>query len=304
MLISLYNAKRLSLIYQDYISKFKLSSMTCYSYWSNDSAIALALIKKRNINIKCIARVHGWDVFFEPSKYNYLPYRNLIADRLNAIYSISNKAIDFSKNDLKIKNYSKFKLSRLGVTKQELKLENNNDLLIVSCSAVIPLKRVFLIAEVMSKLNFKNVSWTHIGGGDRFYELEKYCNENIKINYLLKGNISNNEVVKYYNQYNPSLFINLSLTEGVPVSIMEALSFGIPVIASNVGGVSEIVNNSNGYLMNKSLEVNDVVKIISKHCQLTTDERNIKRKVAYNFWINHYNGDKNYDDFINLISAL
>ncbi len=85
---------------------------------------------------------------------------------------------------------------------------------------------------------------------------------------------------------------------------MLAKLFGIPVIASNVGGVSEIVNNSNGYLMNKSLDVNDVVKIISKHYQLTIDERNIKRKVAYNFWRNHYNGDKNYDEFINLISAL
>ena len=302
MLISLYNAKRLSLIYNDYIINLRSVNVTCYSYWSNDSAIALALIKKSKQKIKCIARVHGWDVFFEPSKYNYLPYRNLISNRLNAIYSISNKAIDFVKNDLKIENYSNYKLSRLGVSKQDLKFDDNDKILIVSCSAVIPLKRVILIAEVMSKLKFKNVSWTHIGAGEGFVELEKYCNKNIKITYSLLGNISNKEVIKYYKQNNPSLFINLSSTEGVPVSIMEALSFGIPVIATNVGGVNEIVNNKNGYLLNKNLNVNDVVEIIYNHSKLTINERNFKRKIAYNFWENHYNSYKNYEDFINLIS--
>ena len=42
------------------------------------------------------------------------------------------------------------------------------------------------------------------------------------------------------------LFLTVSANEGIPVSIMEAQSFGIPVIATDVGGISEIVNNVNG----------------------------------------------------------
>lgn len=45
------------------------------------------------------------------------------------------------------------------------------------------------------------------------------------------------------------LFVNMSLSEGIPVSIMEAISFGIPIIATNVGGNAEIVNDETGVLI-------------------------------------------------------
>lgn len=41
----------------------------------------------------------------------------------------------------------------------------------------------------------------------------------------------------------------MSLSEGIPVSIMEAISFGIPIIATNVGGNAEIVNDETGVLI-------------------------------------------------------
>ena len=44
-------------------------------------------------------------------------------------------------------------------------------------------------------------------------------------------------------------FINLSDSEGIPVSIMEAMSVGIPIIARDVGGNREIVTNNNGCLL-------------------------------------------------------
>ncbi|MGZ5247769.1 MAG: glycosyltransferase, partial [Flavitalea sp.] len=58
------------------------------------------------------------------------------------------------------------------------------------------------------------------------------------------------------------LFLNVSESEGVPVSIMEAMSAGLPVIATNVGGTREIVDGSNGVLVNKNisaLELSDLL---------------------------------------------
>lgn len=46
----------------------------------------------------------------------------------------------------------------------------------------------------------------------------------------------------------------MSDSEGIPVSIMEAMSFGIPVIARNVGGMSEIVNEENGLLLEMMMQ--------------------------------------------------
>ena len=58
------------------------------------------------------------------------------------------------------------------------------------------------------------------------------------------------------------MFINVSSTEGIPVSIMEAMSFGIPVIATAVGGTPEIVNNENGYLLSKDPSAKELAEVI------------------------------------------
>ena len=75
-----------------------------YSYWGNDSAIALALMKLGSEKMKCISRVHRWDIYFEESKYNYLPYRSIIANGLNKIYSISQDGIEYASMIWKVDN--------------------------------------------------------------------------------------------------------------------------------------------------------------------------------------------------------
>ncbi|NMC40567.1 MAG: glycosyltransferase, partial [Bacteroidales bacterium] len=65
-------------------------------------------------------------------------------------------------------------------------------------------------------------------------------------------------------------FINVSSSEGVPVSVMEALSFGIPVIATDAGGTSEIVNNTNGRLIPVDFDPKDLAAIIEN---LVHDEK-------------------------------
>ena len=48
-------------------------------------------------------------------------------------------------------------------------------------------------------------------------------------------------------------FINVSSSEGVPVSIMEAMTFVISVITTDLGGNTEIVNEQNGWLLPKEI---------------------------------------------------
>ena len=58
------------------------------------------------------------------------------------------------------------------------------------------------------------------------------------------------------------LFLNVSEYEGVPVSVMEAQSFGIPVIATAVGGTPEIVNEENGFLLPENPSQDEIASAI------------------------------------------
>jgi len=86
----------------------------------------------------------------------------------------------------------------------------------------------------------------------------KLCNID-NINIKLLGRISFHEITKIYNKID--YVISSSLTEGKPFSIIEAMSFGIPCIHSNINGIDEIINNTNGFVFdffNYNLYKNDM----------------------------------------------
>ena len=66
----------------------------------------------------------------------------------------------------------------------------------------------------------------------------------------------------YYSSHPIDLFVNVSETEGVPVSIMEAFSYSIPCFATDVGGTGEIVNRSNGHLAHKNFACRELADSI------------------------------------------
>jgi len=305
-LISLYNAKRLAKEYLKVSREYTLiKNRYFYSYWCNDSALALSLIQKSESGVRTVSRIHGWDVYFEPSKYNYLPYRLWISENLTAIFSISQKGVDYCINKWKINNKSVFNLSRLGVNGGEFLKEDSSLFLLVSCSNLISLKRIDLLVKSLSLIQFK-LKWVHFGDGEKINELLQLSNETLKnnIDFEFKGRVENDLVLDYYKKCKPSLFINLSSSEGVPVSIMEAMSFGIPAIATNVGGNSEIVNDENGFLIEAHPNAQTVADKIIKYYNLRLDEKNIKREFAYNTWKSKYNAEKNYSSFIHEILSL
>lgn len=62
------------------------------------------------------------------------------------------------------------------------------------------------------------------------------------------GSVPNVEVYKYLAQNN--IYILMSSNEGLPISILEAMRVGLPVIGTNVAGIPECIENSyNGFLL-------------------------------------------------------
>ena len=64
------------------------------------------------------------------------------------------------------------------------------------------------------------------------------------------GQVSESEKREWLNSATclvaPSITLSSSRTESMPVAIMEALSNGLPIIATRVGGIPEIINDTNG----------------------------------------------------------
>ena len=99
---------------------------------------------------------------------------------------------------------------------------------------------------------------------------------NIKINFL--GKLEKEKVMNFYLTNHVDLFLNTSISEGIPVSIMEAISFGIPILATNVGGTKEIVNNTTGFLIDAEFKPENIAEIIDNRLNglLTTEKKNPK----------------------------
>lgn len=306
LLISIQNSKRLASIYLKIYNLKNDVNPIFYSYWTNDCAIALAKLKcNEKFEFLVVSKMHRWDVYFEESKYNYLPLRKFIFNNVDVVYSISKDGINYMKNQLGITD--NLKLSRLGINYQtDFKTIDHDIFLIVSCSNIISIKRVQLIAESLSKLKIKNINWVHFGDGPLKNEVLNYANKYLvnNVNFEFKGRVSNNAISSFYTKNNPTLFINLSSSEGIPVSIMEAMSFGIPVIATNVGGTSEIVNNENGFLLDSDPSQLEVTSKIQEFYNLAVEEKTKKRKAAFDTWNEKYNAEKNYNHFVEDILSL
>jgi glycosyltransferase involved in cell wall biosynthesis len=282
------------------------NELTLYSYWCDDSALAIALEKSKNQRTIGITRIHGWDVYFEASKINYLPFRQLIANQCDMIFAISKAGKKYAIDKWRI-NPNQIQLSHLGISnKYTIDFNRTNKTLhIVSCSNMIPLKRIHLIVEAFMILKDLKLKWTHFGNGPERIFIETLLKKLPKsIDTTLKGNVSNHEIYSFYKLESPQLFINVSSTEGIPVSIMEAMSFGLAVIATDVGGTSEIVTNQNGYLLEVNPTPEKVAETIESFYNLSTEKKNTKRKIAYKTWEEKYKAKRNYTQFTADILSL
>lgn len=307
MLISLFRGQRVARkINSLQASGFSADTTVYYSYWCDDAALGLAIGSNDNPQLKTLCRLHGWDVYFERNRFLYLPFRQYIYNHISAMFCISEHAMNYAKKIWQV-NGEKLKLARLGVEEQtQLKERNDGIFTLVSCSAIIPIKQVHLIAEAIKLLDGHfPLRWVHIGDGPekkRIEDLIAGLSDTTEVR--LMGRIPNSEVLKCYRDLAPDVFINVSSSEGVPVSIMEVMSLGIPVIATNVGGTSEIVHQNNGYLLDTDRIKHELVDVLKKFKDMNTEIKSKLSKEAYQTWYETYNSKKNYHDFVSMIQKL
>ena len=223
------------------------SDHVLYFFWGVGYSFIIPFLDKSRFK-KIAIRFHGYDLFKERNQ-GYIPFQEQIirgAHTSIAISEMGNEYLSksYGLNDLSLRTF------RLGAEHKGVALKSQDGILrIFSCSSMIPLKRVHLIVEALALLEFK-VEWTHIGDGELMNEIEKNAAslpENISCKF--PGWVKSDDVLNFYVGAHADLFLNVSSTEGVPVTIMEALSCGIPVLATDVGGTNELVDSKVGELL-------------------------------------------------------
>ena len=270
-----------------------------YSYWHDFKALALARLKQK-IKGTFISRAHSSDIFAFRSTFNYLPYKRFILSNLDQTYSVSDIGKEELESYIEVKDIEKVSVSRLG--KQNLRIplfeKMDDKIIICSCSHFNHLKRVHLIPRILKKVNIPNIHWVHFGWG--YPEYEKMVHDELQdatFTFRLNGETVNENILDFYSTNFVDLFINLSTHEGIPVSIMEALSAAIPVLATDVGGVSEIVDENCGFIIEKEFNIDLVAKKLEAYLKASKDIQTDKRRNARSQWENKYNAEKNYHDF-------
>ena len=268
-----------------------------YFYWGDNLAWTIPYLKKeiKNKDLKIIIRLHGSDLY-ENLKHNYAPLRSAIFSAVDTIVPISEHGYNYIFN-----KYPKFSakvfLSRLGVFDNGLNYNIQNlskEFTIVTVSNVVALKRLNLLFDALQKTQ-SNITWHHFGDGVLMNDLNKAIkNKRQGLNVILHGYVSNQTLINFYQKQQVDLFVNVSSSEGLPVSIMEALSFGIPVIATDVGGTSELVSDKVGELISSTFSSDSLGQNIEKLLNLKSEELLLLRSNARSIFELKVNAKINY----------
>ena len=243
-----------------------IDNFVFYSYWFDVWASVISILRyKKKINY-IVTKTHGGDLFEERKTEGFFPFRSFYMSQIDSVVSVSEAGKKYMMEKYP-KHNKKIFVSHNGVFDygfNPLNESMSDCFYIVSCSGFISLKRVHLIVKILSQLKFKT-HWIHFGDGPLRQNIISECLTIFKdnVSFDFKGHITNKELMSFYQSYSVDMFIHLSETEGLPVSIIEAIGFGIPVIATEVGGIPEIINEKTGFLLDANPDIETAVNIIS-----------------------------------------
>lgn len=275
--------------------------VVCYTYWFIDITLGLGRVKAELPQLKVISRAHGYDLYED--LYKPWPLRLKSISLLDGLFADS----DIGTNYL-LEKYPQFKekyeTALLGVPEFGGLSRPSQDgvLRIVSCSTINPIKRIQLLFEgvmIAAKMRSgQQIEWTHFGNGvERQKFIERVAHEfPPNARGYFPGYQTQQHLIQTYLEKPTDVFVNVSSTEGTPVSIMEAISCGIPVIATAVGGNVEIVREKNGLLLSKNPTPDEIADALLNVC----DNREFwqkKRKGSHEVWQERYNEMTNFEAF-------
>lgn len=158
---------------------------------------------------------------------------------------------------------------------------------VVSAGRLVPWKGFTGLVEVIADLtkNFPNLELIVIGEGPERPKIEKKIKElELKNHVRLIGSVSHPELLKYLKAAN--VFVLNTAYEGLSHQILEAMAMGVPVVTTDAGGNTELVDKESGFLFKHNdkdaikriitLIFNDETKIVVDNVPVYLHGSNVK----------------------------
>jgi glycosyltransferase involved in cell wall biosynthesis len=283
---------------------------------------ALASYLPKSKKRKIIAFTHG-DLMYETRKQ----FPNSLAVWLMETtekYTANRVDLIFFTNQNEMKNYlDRLKINRNkcvvlynGIDKNnfnslspEIKIEvkkklhiKESEKVFVNVATIHEIKGHIYLIKAIAKIpqeHRKELKFLFVGAGSPNNLLDIAKKLNIDHNIMFIGQLRNSEVIKILKS--SDIFIMPSLMEGLPISMLEAMCCGLPVIASNIGGIPEIVMD-NGILVppKNSEKLKDAIVTMLEKFEFYSDKAsNAKERI-----IKKHNWENITDQFMTKIKEL
>lgn len=282
-----------------------------YTYWFDNITTGVGLLKEQYPELHIVSRAHNYDIYEElyytPS---FFPCREFSLNLLDKLFACSNDGATYMRE--KYPAYKeKITTSLLGVADPEFLAKPSKDgvFRIVSCSFFRPEKRISLLLNALiyaaKQRPDLRLEWYHIGNGSERIDIQQMASKNLpsSAKAFFVDYVDNRTLMDFYRINPVDVFMNVSSTEGIPVAIMEAASCGIPIVATAVGGNSEIVLQENGYLLSSSPTLEEISSV---WFQLIDNpaEAEAKRLGSRQVWETNYNAQANFSNFVETLRKI
>lgn len=246
-------SKRFSISYFLSLVKFVQSNKIDLIVASSANAgIYSRLLKLINKNIKVIYVSHGWSSIYSGGglQFLYTFIEKMLAKIGDTILCISKRDYQNAKEIIQI-DEKKLEWITNKIypmkTKNIQKEESDIQKILTVARLDIP-KRVDLLIEAIK--NLQNTELHIVGDGKLKIQLEKiYCD-----NVFFHGEIDGFDDFASYD-----LFALISDSEGLPLSALEAMSVGLPIVLSDVGGCYELIDKNGMLVINEADEIRKAI---------------------------------------------
>lgn len=231
---------------------------TVYTFWFDFATEAAATIPGLH---SVVSRAHRYDLY-EEEEFISRAARRRTLKKMRGVYVCSLSGEEYLKT--KYPEYAdRIHTSYLGTLEHtplpksaepEPPTLHKPDVTLFCCARLEEVKRVPQQLQAVSAWARRhpelNVRWIHAGDGGERTKLEETARalpDNVTVSLL--GGIGNEDVHSLLGSGEVDALLLTSSSEGLPVVLMEAMSHGVPVLATDVGGVREIVDETTGELL-------------------------------------------------------
>jgi len=229
------------------------------------------------LNIKIVTTIHGVDVFrynkySAKKKYRIKMFlENYTIRTCSKIIVVSNSVKKYCiayRNIRKDKiviirnSIARLERSSANIISKSLYYGNSDIKIIGTVCRIAPEKNLYLAIDAFVILHNKMPQsiFIIVGDGDEKKSLQNYAEKLGVGNAVVFAGFTKN-VQSYYEMFD--IFVIASYVEGLPLTLLEAMSLDIPVISTDVGGISELIEDEFSGLLIKSAGGGHLAKVIS-----------------------------------------